>query len=115
MVIGSCNDGDPIVLNTENNDRIEYLDHEDYFTSRPFNSSINSMAECLISYRNFVSVVQRENGEDAFLNSDFSDKQFAKLKLDLLSADSKIMEENGFWAQQMAMDIELRADSGNEK
>lgn len=115
IVIGSCSDGDPIVINTENNDSIEYLDHEDYFSSRPFNSCIYSIAECLIAYRNFVSVVLQENGEDAYLNSDFSDEHFTKLKQDLLMADTKIMCEKGFWNEQIEMDFHLREDSLNEK
>nr|WKN34936.1 SUKH-4 family immunity protein [Tunicatimonas sp. TK19036] len=115
VVIGSCSDGDPIVVNTEKNDRIEYLDHEDYFTSRPFNSDVITMAGCLVAYRNFVSIIQNENGEDAFMNSDFTDEQFEKLKMDLMIADSKIMEHNCFWTEQLEMNIELREDNRDEK
>jgi SUKH-4 immunity protein len=115
IVIGSCNDGDPIVINTENNDRIEYLDHEDYFSSQPFNSDLSAAAKCLIAYRNFVKRVQTENGEDAFLDSDFTDEQFEKLKSDLKNADSEAMESNGFWLQQLEMDLELREDANKEK
>lgn len=60
IIIGSCNDGDPIVTNAERNDKIEYHDHQDYFSSRPFNLNINSLAECLIIYRNFVSNLTKE-------------------------------------------------------
>ncbi|WP_036153804.1 SUKH-4 family immunity protein [Maribacter forsetii] len=114
IVIGDCNDGDPIVINTEKNDQIEHLDHEDYFSSRLFNSDISSMTDCLIAYRNFVERVQKENGENAFMNSNFSDELFEKLKSDLNLADSKIMENNGFWAEQIEMDLEMREDSRNE-
>ncbi|MEP0034303.1 MULTISPECIES: SUKH-4 family immunity protein [Flavobacteriaceae] len=110
IVIGSCNNGDPIVINTGNNDRIELLDHEDYFSSQAFNFDLPSIAKCLIAYRNFVKRVQRENGEDAFLDSNFTDEQFEKLKLDLKNADSDAMESNGFWPQQLEMDLELRED-----
>ncbi len=30
VVIGSCSDGDVIAVDTENNDQIEWLDHEDH-------------------------------------------------------------------------------------
>lgn len=115
VVIGSCNDGDPIVINTENNDQIEHLDHEDYFSSRPFNSNISALADSLVAYSNFVSLLIAEKGEDSYFDSNFTDKEFEKLKLDLKIADSKIMENNGFWAEQIEMDLEMREDNRNEK
>ncbi|UKM66600.1 SUKH-4 family immunity protein [Flavobacteriaceae bacterium GSB9] len=115
IVIGTCNDGDPIVINTGNNDRIEYLDHEDYFSSQPFNSDLSAMAKCLIAYRDFIKRVQAENGEDAFLNSDFTDGQFEVLKLDLKNADSEVIESDGFWFQQLEMELELREDANKGK
>ncbi len=115
IVIGTCNDGDPIVINTENNDQIEHLDHEDYFSSRQFNTNISALAGSLIAYRNFVSLLIAEKGEDAYFDSNFTDKEFEKLKLDLKMADSKIMENNGFWAEQIEMDLEMREDSRKEK
>ena len=115
IVIGDCNDGDHIVINIENNDQIEHLDHEDYFSSRPFNTNIYKLAESLVAYRNFVERVQKENGEDAFMNSDFTNEQFDILKSDLNAADSKIMENNGFWAEQIEMDLEMREDRHNEE
>ena len=72
------------------------------------------MADCLIAYRNFVERVQKENGEEAFMNSDFSDEQVELLKKDLYMADSRIMENNGFWIEQIEMDLEMREDSRNE-
>ncbi|WP_036150627.1 SUKH-4 family immunity protein [Maribacter forsetii] len=114
IVIGSCSDGDPIVVNTELNHRIEYLDHEDYFSSKPFNSNFSSLTDCLVAYRKFIERVQKENGEDAFMNSNFSDEQFEPLKLELLLADSKIIKQNGFWLEQIEMELEMRKDFRNE-
>lgn len=115
IIIGSCNDGDPIVINTRNNDRIEYLDHEDYFSSQLFNSDLVATAKCLLAYRNFVKSVQLENGEDAFLESNFTDRQFEKLKLDLKDADLESMDNYGFWIQQLEMDLEMKEDANKEK
>ncbi|MDF4220310.1 hypothetical protein PXC01_01850 [Maribacter sp. M208] len=114
IVIGSCSDGDPIVVNTELDDRIEFLDHEDYFSSKPFNTNFSSMTDSLIAYRNFIERVQKENGEDAFMNSNFSDEQFETLKNEILLADSKIQKQNGFWFEQLQMELELRKDFQNE-
>ena len=115
IVIGSCNDGDPIVINTANNDKIEHLDHEDYFSSRQFNSNIYTLADSLVVYTNFVSMLIDKKGEDAYFDSDFTDEEFQKLKSDLIVADSEIMENNGFWAEQIEMDLEMREDSKNEE
>lgn len=41
IVIGSDGEGNPIAADTEKNDEIEWLDHEDYFSARFMNSSIN--------------------------------------------------------------------------
>jgi len=57
VVIGSCSDGDPIAVNTESNDRIDWLDHDNYFEPGFFNSSIEALVGCLIIYRDFVTVV----------------------------------------------------------
>ncbi|WP_291967822.1 SUKH-4 family immunity protein [Maribacter sp.] len=114
IVIGSCSDGDPIVVNTELDDRIEFLDHEDYFSSKPFNTNFSSMTDSLIAYKNFIERVQKENGEDAFMNSNFSDEQFETLKNEILLADSKIQKQNGFWFEQLQMELELRKDFQNE-
>ncbi|MEP2278966.1 hypothetical protein [Maribacter sp.] len=114
IVIGSCSDGDPIVVNTELEDRIEFLDHEDYFSSKPFNSNFSSMTDSLIAYSKFIERVQNENGEDAYMNSNFSDEQFETLKSELLLADSKIIKQNGFWLEQLEMELEIRKDFQNE-
>jgi len=111
VVIGSCSNGDPIVINNENNDRIEVLDHENNFSSEPFNSDISSMAGCLIAYRTFVQVVQMENGEDAYLNSNFSDEQVDTLRKSLRLADSEIFNRYGFWSSQLEMDLAMRNEN----
>lgn len=108
IVIGSCSDGDPIAINVENDDQIDWLDHDNYFEPGFFNCSIEALAECLIIYRQFIQDIQRENGEDAYLNGDFSDLQFESLKSKLLQADSKALVHNGFWKEQLDMDLALR-------
>src|SRR5918993_2007769 len=110
IVIGSCSDGDPIAINVEANDQVDWLDHENYFEPGFFNSSIDALAHCLVIYRNFVSDVLRDNGEDAFLNGDISDIQFEKLKNELLKADNKALADNGFWKEQLTIDIAIRDD-----
>lgn len=114
VVIGSCSDGDPIAINTDDSDQIEWLDHEDLFSSRFFNSSIMTLAGCLVAYRDFVLTVQMENGEDAVMNSDFSDNQFQKLQQALSAADDRAVKE-GFWKEQLEIELALRQDARDNK
>lgn len=114
VVIGSC-DGDPIAINTDKNDEVEWLDHEDLFSSRFFNTSLMAMADCLVAYRDFVSTVQKENEEDAFMNFDFTDEQFEKLKQHLKLADNRALTEEGFWKKQLEMELILRQDARDKK
>jgi SUKH-4 immunity protein len=114
IVIGSCGDGDPIVINTSNNDQIEWLDHEDYFSSRFFNSSIKTLANCLLVYRDFVLTVQKENGEDAFINAEFTDEQFSSLKEQLTLMDNRTTSEDGFWQAELDMELGMRDDARKE-
>jgi hypothetical protein len=108
IVIGSCSDGDPIAINVDADDQIDWLDHDNYFEPGFFNSSIEALVDCLVIYRDFVSTIQRENGDDAFMNSDFTDIQFETMKSKLLKADNKALVDNGFWKAQLDMDISMR-------
>ncbi|RYF26321.1 MAG: hypothetical protein EOO42_01770 [Flavobacteriales bacterium] len=109
VYIGSCSDGNPIVINTAEGDRIEELDHEDYFSPyNVFNTSINELAECLLCYRNFVARVIRENGGDAVIESNFTDEQIETLKQQLVAADSTSMADGSFWKYQLEMELAMR-------
>ena len=110
ICIGSCSDGDPVVINTDLDDQIEWLDHDDNYTSGFFNSSIESLAECLIICRDFVSRVQKENGQEAFINGYFTDDQFEKFKSQLIKADNRIFMETGFWKEELEMYMAMRDD-----
>jgi len=90
IVIGSCNDGDIIVINTNKNDQIECLDHENNFSSDFFNTNINNLVACFLTYRNFVNMTIKENGEEAYFESNFSDETHNQLKTNLFLADSQI-------------------------
>jgi hypothetical protein len=115
IVIGSCSDGDPIAINVDANDQIGWLDHDNYFEPAFFNSSIEALANCLIVYRDFVLTVQKENGQDAFMNSNFTDHQFETMKSKLLKADNNALADGGFWKQQIDMDLSMREHYKKER
>ena len=101
IVIGSDGSGNPIAINTKLNDRIEWLDHENFFSASYMNNTIFELANTLLIYRDFVTQIQIENGEDALLDSNFTDNQFENLKEKLFSVDSKAIIENGFWKNEL--------------
>jgi hypothetical protein len=101
--IGGDGGGNPIVINTKKNDIIELLDHEQDFAPMDFmNTNVLSLSACLIAYRTFVNTVIETNGSSAFLNADFTDRQFEALKNSLINAD-KESAQNGFWAMELDM------------
>ncbi len=115
IVIGSDGNGNNIVINSIKNDQIECLDIENSFASIFMNSSINELAKSLIAYREFTETILNANGEDALLESNFSDKQFETLKKDLINADSRAIEENSFWKMELDSLLENREFTLKEK
>lgn len=111
IIIGSCRDGDVIAIDTGDNDKIVELDHEDLFSSMYFNSSIETLADFLILYRDFeTEVLQDKNTEDNFQCFNFSDEQFERLKNKLDSVDSKAITESGFWKDELVIMLAIRQE-----
>ncbi|MDP2388499.1 MAG: SUKH-4 family immunity protein [Bacteroidota bacterium] len=109
VTIGVDGSGNLIVLNTEMNDRVEWLDHED-FSPRYMNNSINELGELLIVYRSFVDQIQQENGEDAYLDANFTDTQLETLKQKMEQVDGNALTEDGFWKVEIEMLLENRKE-----
>jgi hypothetical protein len=110
IIIGSCRDGDAIAIDTSDNDKIVELDHGDLFSSSYFNSSIETLADFLIFYRDFeADVVGIEDPEDASIFN-FTDEQFELLKSKMYSVDSKAITEAGFWKDQLQIMLNIRQD-----
>jgi hypothetical protein len=100
VTIGTTSNGDPIVVDTEDDDKIKRLNHEDSFLPDYCNESVETLAECIIAYRNFVRRVQVEGGVDSFMNSNYTDLQLSDLKQSLLGADRQALDEGAFWQEE---------------
>ncbi|MGC4102140.1 SUKH-4 family immunity protein [Ferruginibacter sp.] len=109
IVIGSCRDGDPIAIDTANNDMIVQLDHEDLFNSSYFNSSITTLADFLIFFRDFEQEVLSGKGVDDSFN--FTNIQFDQLKNKMFTADSKAITEEGFWKNELDIMLSIRKET----
>jgi hypothetical protein len=111
VVIGSCRDGDAIAIDTSDNDKIVELDHEDLFSSMYFNSSITTLADFLILYRDFEKEVLRDKDpDDNFQSFNFTDQQFDQLKSKMLSVDNKAISERGFWKEELEIMLSIRQE-----
>lgn len=101
ITIGSDGGGNTIAINTAADDRIEWIDHED-FSSCYLNASLCHLAGTLLAYRNFVRSLL-ENHENAVMDSDFTDEQFKTLEAEILSIDEHALSENSFWKMELTM------------
>jgi hypothetical protein len=111
VVIGSCRDGDAIAVDTSDNDKIVELDHEDLFSSMYFNSSIETMADFLILYRDFeTEVLQGKDPDDNFQCFNFTDEQFERLKSKMYAIDSIALTERGFWKEELEIMLSIRQE-----
>lgn len=110
IVIGSCHDGDVIVVNTAEKDVIELLAHEEDYKAKFFNTSISHLAEFLIIYRDFEDDIMKEQGEEGIRNSLFTDEQFEQLKEQMKQADERAITEKGFWKEELELMLEDRQD-----
>jgi hypothetical protein len=111
IVIGSCRNGDAIAIDTEDNDKIVELDHEDLFRSMYFNSSIETMADFLVLYRDFeTEVTQGKDPDDNFQCFNFTDEQFERLKTKMYSIDSKALTQRGFWKEELEIMLSIRQE-----
>jgi len=108
VVIGADGSGNPIAINTANDDSVEWLDHEDYFAGTYFNASIEAMLQFFLIYEDFLETIRKENGEDAAINSNFTDEQFMDMKNKMLFVDAKAVHEPGFWKEELEMELANR-------
>lgn len=111
IVIGSDGCGDILALNTEQDCMVEWLDHEDGFAPRFMNSSILHLTSGLVAYGKFIQAIVQANGEDAYINSNFTDTQFDVLHDMLQDIDERCVQE-GFWQAELGS---LIATRGNMK
>lgn len=110
VVIGTDGSGDVIAINTSRNDRIEWLDHEDDFAARFMNTSIETLADFLFFYQTFVNTVIADNGEDAYIDGNFSDAHFDALRQKMIKTDRSALNENCFWRVELDCLLSNRED-----
>lgn len=108
--LGSDGAGNPLVLNTADHDRVEWLDHEDGFAAHYVNGSLHALAASLVAYDRFVKDLQATRGEDAYMDADFTDEQLAALQQRLAEADAQAVAAGGFWQEELRTLLVNRAE-----
>lgn len=114
IVIGQCNEGNLIALDTHQVDQVVELDREQNYKPYFFNTSVPHLAGCLVAYRDFVATVNEARGEGAYLAAHFTDAEFAKLKKELMAAEPAMARGDCFWMAQLESELEARELRGEE-
>jgi hypothetical protein len=97
--IGDNNSGDPICIDLNNN-TIVYLNHDNNFEISFINSSVEKLSECIIAYTNFFEQINTSNNSDS-LNTKLEEKDFEKLKQQLLDIDKQCLKEGAMWKGEL--------------
>lgn len=116
VIIGHCRDGDLIAIDTSKNDQILELYTCSYEESMFFNSSISTLADFLILYRDFEKeVLTDKTGDEYFQCWNFTNDQFRILKDKMKAIDKKAIIEEGYWKEQLEMILALRKEYFGKK
>jgi SUKH-4 immunity protein len=98
--IGFDGAGNPVVVNTRQNDRVEWLDHEDGFSAPYVNASLRALSASLVVYHQFVETLLLTHGPDAYSDAVFTDEQLADLQRGLAQVDERAVAQGGFWQDE---------------
>jgi hypothetical protein len=107
--IGFDGAGNPLVINTQKDDCVEWLDHEDQFFAHYVNGSVQALSASMILYHQFVENLLVTRGPQAYEDADFTDEQLEKLKFDLSTVDEEAVTKTSFWQDEFATLLANRA------
>ena len=101
-VFGSDGAGNPICIDSSSNDKILLLDHELGFQPiEHINKDVIELAYYLLEFRNFISDIQTEFGENGFFDSKFTKLHLDGLKERLEKINHNIFSESDFWKREI--------------
>jgi hypothetical protein len=99
LLLGDDEGGNPICIDLPNNERVVWVDHEDYFhASRFINSSVSQLAECVLVFAEFILKYQQEFGEDAdVFDGEVPISMIEDLTQQMQRIDPPAIENGAFW------------------
>ena len=101
LMIGSNGSGDPVCIDSKNENEIVYLNHDNDFEKIFMNSSAQKLAECIIRYSEFNASLNARFENNAFLKRKFSDEEFSQVCSDFNQIDDRSLQENACWKQEL--------------
>jgi hypothetical protein len=100
--IGSDGAGDPICIDIQNNCEIVALDHEHNFSPRFVNTSVQELFAFLTIYKDFGDKLRQLRGDDAFIDSNFTDDELNELLGQFNEVDKKALTNGDtFWSREI--------------
>ncbi len=103
-IFGSDGNGNPICIDSNSNDEILLLDHEQQFELiHKINRNIVELSQCLLEYKNFIKFINSKFGEGGFFNSKFTQTHLEKLKEQFEKINPNIFIESDFWNGEIEM------------
>ncbi len=101
ITIGSGGADDPIAIVTTTHEVVILLDEEEETRLAYVNASVETLAKCLLVYRNFVERVTRED-EMAYLEERFQLDDVVTLEGEIAAIDSAALEEGAMWCAEVS-------------
>jgi hypothetical protein len=102
IIVGADGAGNPLVLDTNAQDQVLLLDHDNDFVKLPVAPSLLILLACLVAYGRFVDELLTSRGKGSYLKGNFTDAQFVSLREALRAVDNQIVELRGFWHDELA-------------
>ncbi|PCH74995.1 MAG: hypothetical protein COB98_09545 [Flavobacteriaceae bacterium] len=101
-IFGSDNSGNPICIDSSDNDKLVLLDHEQGFEfMENMNKNISELASSILLFRNFIEKINKEFGEDGFFESMFTEKHLTKLENEFKELNPNYYIESSFWSTEI--------------
>jgi len=101
-IFGSDNSGNPICIDSSDNDKLVLLDHEqDFEVIMNMNKNISELASSLLLYANFIDRVNLEFGDDGFYDSKYTEDYLIELESEFKQLNPNYYIESGFWCSEI--------------
>ena len=97
ILIGSDGSDDPLAIDRETDEVVWLVEEEEGGVVRFVNVDVESLARCLVVYREFVGKVT-QGDEMAFLENRFDEASIDWLEAALRQADARALSEGAMWA-----------------
>lgn len=100
-VIGGNGNGDPVVLDLEENGAVAFLNHDNDMCRVFINSSVTQLVECLVAFKRLIALAQAANGSDAYLDGNIPSAALAEFIEFVRACDAPALEQHAMWGYEV--------------